>query len=100
MLILDEPTAGLDPNQIVEVRKLIRSFAEEKTIILSTHILQEVDATCEHVVVIDRGRIVADDTVSNLRGEYGDIQTAFKRLTKNDLGEDPVAAASGEEVAG
>jgi ABC-2 type transport system ATP-binding protein len=87
VLILDEPTAGLDPNQIVEVRNLIRSFAEKKTIILSTHILQEVDAMCERVVCIDRGKIVADSTTAALRDTYGDLEKAFHELTHNDLGE-------------
>jgi len=91
VLFLDEPTAGLDPNQILEVRKLIRGFAEEKTIILSTHILQEVDAMCEHIVVVDRGRIVADDTRAKLRETYGDLESAFHELTRNDL-EEPAHA--------
>ncbi len=87
VLILDEPTAGLDPNQIVEVRNLIRGFAQKKTIILSTHILQEVDAMCERVVCIDRGKIVADTTTADLRDKYGDMEKAFHVLTRNDLGE-------------
>ncbi len=82
VLILDEPTAGLDPNQIVEVRGLIKSFAEKKTIILSTHILQEVEALCEHIIVIDGGEIVADTTAPNLRKEHGDLETAFHYLTQ------------------
>ncbi len=82
VLILDEPTAGLDPNQIVEVRALIKSFAEKKTIILSTHILQEVDALCDHIIVIDGGKIVADTTASSLREEHGELETAFHHLTE------------------
>ncbi len=66
VLILDEPTAGLDPKQIHETRQLIRSLAGEHTIILSTHILPEVEQTCDHVIIISRGRIVAQDTVENL----------------------------------
>ena len=81
VLILDEPTAGLDPNQIVEVRDLIRRFSERKTIVLSTHILQEVDAMCDHVVVIHNGRIAADTSVPALREEYGDLEKAFHSLT-------------------
>jgi len=81
VLILDEPTAGLDPNQILDVRALIRSFAQKKTIILSTHILQEVEALCDHVVVIHRGKIVADDTAANLRAAHGDLEQAFHHLT-------------------
>lgn len=67
VLILDEPTSGLDPNQLVEIRKLIRSLGENKTVILSTHIMQEVQAMCERVLIIHKGKIVADDTISNLR---------------------------------
>jgi len=66
VLILDEPTAGLDPKQIHETRQLIRSLAGEHTIILSTHILPEVEQTCDHVIIISRGKIVAQDTVENL----------------------------------
>ncbi len=66
VLILDEPTVGLDPKQIIEVRELIKSLAAEHTIILSTHILPEVSMTCERVVIINRGRIVAEDSVENL----------------------------------
>jgi ABC-2 type transport system ATP-binding protein len=66
VLILDEPTRGLDPKQIIEIRKLIKSLAGRKTIILSTHILPEVSSTCDHVVIIDRGKVVAADTVESL----------------------------------
>lgn len=66
VLILDEPTTGLDPNQILEIRKLIRDISADKTVIFSTHIMQEVEALCDRVVVINRGEIVADDQVSNL----------------------------------
>ncbi len=67
LLILDEPTAGLDPNQIREVRKLIRGLGESHTILLSTHILSEVETTCERALVIDRGRLVAEGTIDELR---------------------------------
>jgi len=66
ILILDEPTSGLDPNQIAEIRKLIRELGQEKTLILSTHILPEVQATCDRVIIISEGKIVADDTVEGL----------------------------------
>jgi ABC-2 type transport system ATP-binding protein len=66
VLILDEPTAGLDPKQIIETRELIRSLAGDHTIILSTHILPEVEQTCEQVIIISRGRLVAKDSVENL----------------------------------
>lgn len=67
ILILDEPTTGLDPNQIVEIRKLIKEIGKEKTVILSTHILSEVEATCDRILIINKGRIVADGTADTLR---------------------------------
>ena len=67
VLILDEPTSGLDPNQIVEIRKLIRELGREKTVILSTHILPEVEATCDRIFIINKGKIVADGTADSLR---------------------------------
>ncbi len=71
ILILDEPTVGLDPNQIREVRSLIQELGREHTVILSTHILQEVDAVCTRAIIIHRGRIVAADSLENLRKGYG-----------------------------
>jgi ABC-2 type transport system ATP-binding protein len=67
VLILDEPTSGLDPNQMSEIRQLIANLSKEKTILLSTHIMQEVEAMCNRVIIINRGSIVADDTVSNVK---------------------------------
>ena len=67
VLILDEPTSGLDPNQIVEIRRLIRELGREKTVILSTHILPEVEATCSRILIINKGKIVADGTSDSLR---------------------------------
>jgi len=67
VLILDEPTSGLDPNQIIEIRAVIKNLGKNKTVLFSSHILQEVEAICERVIIINRGRIVADDTVSNLQ---------------------------------
>ncbi len=66
VLIMDEPTSGLDPNQIVEIRQLIRNISKEKTVILSTHIMQEVQALCERVVIINRGKIISDSTIKDL----------------------------------
>ena len=66
VLVLDEPTTGLDPNQLVEIRKVIKTISEDKTVILSTHIMQEVQALCDRVVIINRGDLVANDLVSNL----------------------------------
>lgn len=71
ILILDEPTSGLDPNQIIEIRNLIREIGKRKTIILSTHILPEVEATCDRVIIIDRGSIVADDRTESLQASSG-----------------------------
>ena len=69
ILILDEPTTGLDPNQIVEIRKLIKELGKEKTVILSTHILPEVEATCDRILIINKGKIVADGTPKTLRSK-------------------------------
>jgi len=69
VLILDEPTSGLDPNQLIGIRQLIRDLGQTKTIILSTHIMQEVEAVCDNVIIINKGKIVANDTLLNLRGQ-------------------------------
>jgi gliding motility-associated transport system ATP-binding protein len=70
VLILDEPTSGLDPNQIVEIRNLIRQLGRAKTVVLSTHILTEVQATCDHVIIINDGGIVADGTLEQLQQDF------------------------------
>lgn len=75
VLILDEPTSGLDPNQVVEIRNLIREMGKNKTVIFSTHIMQEVEAMCSRVIIINKGKIVADDEIGNLQ----------KRLNKQYL---------------
>ena len=67
ILVLDEPTSGLDPNQIVEIREIIRQIGREKTVILSTHILSEAEATCDRVMIINKGKIVADDDTAKLK---------------------------------
>jgi ABC-2 type transport system ATP-binding protein len=71
VLILDEPTSGLDPNQLLEIRKLIKDISQNKTVLFSTHIMQEVEALCDRVIVINRGQIVADDKVQNLMRTMG-----------------------------
>ncbi len=71
ILILDEPTSGLDPNQIAEIRDIVRDIGKEKTIIFSTHILSEAEATCDRIVIINKGKVVADDATANLR--QGDV---------------------------
>ena len=68
VLILDEPTTGLDPNQIIEIREVIRQLGLKKTVLFSSHILQEVEAVCDRVVIINKGKLVANDTISALRG--------------------------------
>lgn len=73
VLILDEPTTGLDPNQIVEIRKLIKQISENKTVIFSTHIMQEVQALCDRVIIINNGKIVADDQFKNLVGRQANV---------------------------
>lgn len=89
ILILDEPTTGLDPNQIVEIRKLIKDLGKEKTVILSSHILSEVEATCDRILIINRGRIVADGTSDTLRS-----QAQGQELLKVRVEADPSAVES------
>ena len=81
VLILDEPTAGLDPNQIREVRKLIRELGETKTVLLSTHILQEVEAMCNRVIFINEGRVVFDGTPTELAADSPNLDEKFLQLT-------------------
>jgi ABC-2 type transport system ATP-binding protein len=81
VLILDEPTSGLDPNQVHDVRQLIRSLGATKTILLSTHILQEVEAVCSRVIVINEGRLVFDGTVDEMAGTERDMDHRFRELT-------------------
>lgn len=71
VLILDEPTSGLDPNQIVEIRNLISSVGKAKTVLLSTHIMQEVEAICDRIVIINKGKIVANDSTANIKKKIG-----------------------------
>src|SRR5258707_12808977 len=81
VLILDEPTSGLDPNQIIEIRDVIRRLGENKTVLFSSHILQEVEALCDRVVIINKGKLVADSPLSQLRSEsnqMGMIRVSFK----------------------
>ena len=82
VLVLDEPTDGLDPNQKHDVRALIKKLAPEKSIIVSTHILEEVDAICNRIIIINEGRIVVDSTPAQLRKEHGDaLDRIFRKLT-------------------
>jgi ABC-2 type transport system ATP-binding protein len=83
VLVLDEPTSGLDPNQLIGIRQLIRDLGQTKTIILSTHIMQEVEAVCNQVIIISKGKIVADDTLDGLRNKHGKktLEQIFIQLT-------------------
>ena len=82
VLILDEPTSGLDPNQIIEIRNVIREQGKTKTVLFSSHILQEVQAICDRVIIINKGGIVANDTVNNLlRAEGRSLEEVFRSLT-------------------
>lgn len=83
VLILDEPTAGLDPNQIREVRKTMRRLSETKTILLSTHILQEVEAMADRVILINEGRLRFDGSVADLQTKGADLDDAFCALTRS-----------------
>ena len=86
-LVLDEPTDGLDPNQKIEVRSLIKSMAATKTIILSTHILEEVEAICTRVIIISRGKVVVDETPAALRARQpgARLDEIFRSLTASDV---------------
>lgn len=86
ILVLDEPTSGLDPNQIAETREIIKKIGKEKTIVFSTHILSEAEVTCDRVVIIDEGKIVADDTIDNLRKSLHEksFENIFRKLTRGN----------------
>lgn len=86
VLILDEPTSGLDPNQIVEIRDLIINIGQEKTVLLSTHIMQEVEAMCSRVIIINNGNIVADDQIRNLQqaGNKQSVIVSFETLVDKE----------------
>ena len=89
VLILDEPTTGLDPNQLVEIRSLIKEIGKEKTVMLSTHIMQEVEAICDRVIIINKGQIVANQTIGELQKSTGNrklITVEFdKKINKREL---------------
>lgn len=87
VLILDEPTSGLDPNQIVEIRDVIKRLGENKTVLFSSHILQEVQAICDRVIIINKGKIVADDKLSTLVGkkQFNELRLEIKEIVKEDI---------------
>jgi ABC-2 type transport system ATP-binding protein len=96
VLILDEPTSGLDPNQIIEIREVIKKLGQNKTVLFSSHILQEVEAICDRLVIINKGEIVADDKLSNLRRRSSSnmIKVNFKESIERSLLEFLSAAKS------
>src|SRR6185312_6590856 len=83
VLILDEPTTGLDPNQIIEIRQLIKDLGKNKTVLFSSHILQEVESICDRVIIINKGNIVADDTLLNLQSVNKNAQIIVVQFGKN-----------------
>lgn len=87
VLILDEPTSGLDPNQIIEIREVIKKQGQEKTILFSSHILQEVTALCNRVIIIDKGTLVADDKIDNLLGKHqsNEVILELKETVTKDI---------------
>jgi ABC-2 type transport system ATP-binding protein len=81
LLLLDEPTNGLDPNQIIEIRNVIKEIGKEKTVILSTHIMQEVEALCSRVILIHHGNIIQDSNLADFKGKYESLEEAFANYT-------------------
>ena len=100
ILVLDEPTSGLDPNQIVEIREIIKRIGKEKTIILSTHILSEAEATCDRVVIINRGKIVADGSTESLKASGSDKKFVHLSLQNADFKSVDQELATIEGIAG
>lgn len=97
VLILDEPTTGLDPNQIVEIRSLIKAIGQEKTVMLSSHILKEVEMTCDRILIINEGRLVADGSTEELRRRFMGGERLFVR-TKNGRADAPAVQAALEQL--
>ena len=100
VLILDEPTSGLDPNQIIEIREVIKKQGKDKTVLFSSHILQEVEAICDRVIIINKGEIVADDKLSNLRNRSTSniVKVSFKETVDKTVLQNLSAAKSVKEV--
>jgi len=96
VLILDEPTSGLDPNQIIEIREVIKKQGKDKTVLFSSHILQEVEAICDRVIIINKGELVADDKLSNLRqrSSSNTVKVSFKESLEKELLQKLPAASS------
>ena len=100
VLILDEPTSGLDPNQIVEIRDVIKQLGQQKTVILSTHIMQEVEAICSRLVIINRGNLVANDTLQNLRkgSEIPQLKISFAEAVDKQFLQSLLSTALIQEI--
>jgi ABC-2 type transport system ATP-binding protein len=83
VLILDEPTSGLDPNQLVDIRALIKTLGRDKTVVISTHIMQEVEAICDDIIIINKGKIVANDSIEGIKQTYqsSSLEDIFRKLT-------------------
>jgi len=101
VLILDEPTSGLDPNQIIEIREVIKKQGKDKTVLFSSHILQEVEAICDRVIIINKGELVADDKLSNLRqhsSSSNTVKVSFKESIDKNWLEQLAAAKSVNKI--
>lgn len=85
VLILDEPTTGLDPNQLIEIRQLIKNCGKTKTVLLSTHIMQEVEAVCDRVIIINKGDLVTDSSIQELRKQVSDLQKKEQLLGMEEV---------------
>ena len=81
-MFLDEPTTGLDPNQTLEIRNLIKSLAKDKIVLISSHILQEIEAMCNKVIILNNGEIILDDSLSKIQKKKIKLEKLFNRLTK------------------
>lgn len=84
LLILDEPTNGLDPNQIIEIRNVVKEIGKEKTVLLSTHIMQEVEALCSRVILIHKGTILQDCAIEEFKGKFNSLEEAFASYTQTE----------------
>ncbi len=100
VLVLDEPTSGLDPNQIVEIREVIRTLGKDKTVLFSSHILQEVQAICDRIIIINKGNIVADDLLTNLQSQNGDsvVIVRFKEEVTDSIFQNIDVAVQAEKI--
>jgi ABC-2 type transport system ATP-binding protein len=85
LLILDEPTNGLDPNQIIEIRNVIKEIGNAKTVLVSTHIMQEVEALCSRVILLHKGNILQDCPIEEFKGKFGSLEEAFAHYTQSEI---------------